>query len=221
MDVKNSTKLIFMGTLPILAIGIVLYSLKGEVKTKETAPNAGEIYVAGQKNVPMAIDTTNNTQPAQQQLRKTSAMAREFYTSQDLRAFVEQAKKRPQEGGMTYAYKAIVYCRDAQKMPSSMPYRSGENSVSYSKRLSTFNQMKYRCQGFSEEELSDEALGTLNKDRKKKQDVLKVAENLLLQKNGRLSEAREDAKKYLDAMSTLQDPVLIDGDIALLTIHTK
>lgn len=122
---------------------------------------------------------------------------------------------------MTYAYQAMAYCRNVQKMPSSMPYRPGADSVTYGKRLSTFNEMKYRCQGFSEEELSDQAFGALDRERKKQQDALAVVSSLLLQKNGGLSQAREDQKKYIDAMAALQDPVKIDDGISIVSIHTN
>lgn len=217
---KNSGKFAFVITLSILVIGMLFYYLKGEIKTPEVASTLAKNSTAEQKNMPIAIDA-NSAQPPQQPLHKTSAMAKEFYASKDLRAFVEQEKKRPQEGGMTYAYQAMAYCRNVQKMPSSMPYRPGADSVTYGKRLSTFNEMKYRCQGFSEEELSDQAFGALDRERKKQQDALAVVSSLLLQKNGGLSQAREDQKKYIDAMAALQDPVKIDDGISIVSIHTN
>lgn len=102
MSTKISAKFVFMIALSILVMGVVFYYLKGEIKTTEVVSAVVKKYVTEQDNEPAA--DVNNSQPSQQSLRKTSAMAKEFYASKDLRVFVEQVKKRPQEGGISYAY---------------------------------------------------------------------------------------------------------------------
>lgn len=96
-------------------------------------------------------------------VRARSALARRYAASSDLRAFVEQARARPEDGGAFYALRALSECR-TRVPPGELRELEGDASASHAqllRRSEYIERSHRRCDGFLDEELSDEAVERL------------------------------------------------------------
>jgi hypothetical protein len=85
---------------------------------------------------------------------KVSAMAHDFYSTKNMRAFIAEAKKKPEAGGISYAARGLLECEHRMSWPSSLPYDSKQDSAVYAKRLEVLKHSQYLCQGMLPEEVT-------------------------------------------------------------------
>lgn len=205
---KISTPLKFSAVFAAISIGAVIYYWPNQSNEiiKPDLPPVSDAVV--KKDAPLVSESTSKVEAPKQHVVKTRAMANEFYASHDLRAFVEKAKTRPEEGGISYAYQAFSKCKtirqDLEAVPN-LPVDTKEDSVSYGKRLEIYNKMKYLCQGFTADELSDDSLVELIKSLLDSTDVISMAESSI-------SKNPQHRQEYYKQIVELQDPILIQRE---------
>lgn len=140
---------------------------------------------------------------------KTLEIAKAYYASKDLRAFAEMAKKRPQEGGATYAFNAINMCIDIQKIPD---IKAGDytDATLFGKKQAALNDLRYRCQGFLSKELTQPEFFELSKSMSDANDLLAQKRDAYFQMMGGLAQEKspsaEQCQKLLNDLADLQDP---------------
>jgi len=179
---------------------------------------------AAQSNWPPPLlernsDIVTETKP---KTRKTEAIANAYYESKDYRAFAEMAKKRPEEGGISYALAVTQLC-SAIRTVSDVKVDKQKDSVAYGKSIAALNDLRYRCQGFTNKELSDEEINNLAKLMKDKKDIIWVAHESLVANFPNPNDVLKfisDEKRIerLNQMVELQDPESIDGQGLNLTL---
>lgn len=169
-------------------------SIKSENKVSENPNSSGfqsEIFEREKEN-----------------LIKTSEIAKDFYASTNLRAFSERAKKHPNEGGISYALKAVDICARVKNIPDII-LKDQTDSVVYGKKLSALNNLRYRCQEFSSKEIGTEGMSELYKLRKEKSDLLASNEKKFQEILGSAGPSRniknDERIKFLNDLFNLGD----------------
>lgn len=153
---------------------------------------------------------------------KVGEIVQAFYASKDLRAFADMAKKRPQDGGVTYAVKAAFACAEVRRFPD---VTSGENAdqALIVKKQTALNELRDRCKGFLPDELTPIGLGEQFKAKSSSGDVLEQILSKLDQVLDDLAQKKvlsaEHRQKLLNEMVDLQDPVVIIGAGMIVGLH--
>jgi len=135
-------------------------------------------------------------------------MAQEAGRARSLRAFVEQARKHPEAGGVSYALAAIAYCntwdglRDERTRLEQEATFSSEPKVH--ERLLALALATERCEGLTAGEISLEAMYALYGSPAAKHDPI-------VNMQGRLKGARSDDERLETAREILgmRDPLLL------------
>jgi hypothetical protein len=139
---------------------------------------------------------------------KTLEIAKAFYASKDLRAFAEMAKKRPQEGGGTYAFDAINICLFIRKVADAKATDYTDAGL-FAKKQAALNDLRYRCHGFTSRELSLEGINEFVGGIVESGDLLERVRNDFFQL---VQESRFTATqrlKLMNGLAELQDPATI------------
>ena len=140
---------------------------------------------------------------------KTLEIAKAYYASKDLRAFAEMAKKRPQEGGATYAVKALDICIPIHKIPD-VKANDYTDAVLFAKKQAALNDLRYRCQGFVGKDMTSESLGEFYKAMNQSGDLLARSRNDFFQLLGGLAQENSvtatQRLKLMNGIAELQDP---------------
>ncbi|WP_211444454.1 hypothetical protein [Collimonas humicola] len=144
--------------------------------------------------------------------KPTVAMAKAFYASTDLHAFAESAKNHPEAGGIGYAISALNLCRELRNLPE--PGNDGkEDSINYGKRLASYNRIKIRCQGFSDNDFSTDTISELVRRERDDKDILRTVDISFALILGNAGPDRnissESRKQFFKEISNLQDPGVI------------
>lgn len=139
---------------------------------------------------------------------KTLEIAKAYYASKDLRAFAEMAKKRPQEGGATYAFSALNICIFIRKV-ADVKATDYTNADLFAKKQAALNDLRYRCHGFTSRDLSLEGKNEFVGGIVESGDLLERVRNdffQLVQENPFTATQR---LKLMNGLAELQDPATI------------
>ncbi|MBR7782653.1 hypothetical protein [Undibacterium luofuense] len=173
------------------------------------APNPALTAAHSRQSVAPVLTVPRSASTPVQAKGKTLEIAKAYYASKDLRAFAEMAKKRPQEGGATYAFNAINICIDIQKIPD-IKASDYTDAVLFGKKQSALNDLRYRCQGFLSKELTQQGLSELSKSMSDAKDLLAQKRDGYFQTMGGLAQEKapsaEQRQKLLIDLADLQDP---------------
>lgn len=212
----SSIKAILFLGIGIMIAGYAWYSThdKDKPDAQQAMQDRGMATVAAVENKPKPENTILATQPIQTKEKPTRAMAKNFYTSVDLRAFMESAKNHPEAGGVSYAISALELCRELRNLPE--PASNGkEDSIVYGKKLASYNRIKIRCQGFSDNDFTTEVITDLYKRGRDNKDILDNADisfALIFGAGGSdRNISTESRKQFFKEISDLQDPGVLSA----------
>ena len=145
---------------------------------------------------------------------KIGEIVQAFYASKDLRAFAEMAKKRPQDGGATYAFKAAFTCAEIQRFPDVKPGDYTDQAL-FVKKQAALKELRNRCQGFLPDELTPIRLGEQFKYKSSSGDVLEQMLGKLNEVYDELEQKKtpsaEHRRKLLNEAADLQEPLFINS----------
>jgi hypothetical protein len=140
----------------------------GAISAPSNAPNATA--------TPPQVSLTTSTSSDEDSLSSSGRLAQQASRSTNLRSFVEYAKQRPQEGGVTYAVAALQYCQYFSQLISKYPSLSAEVSKSpgptAALRLEALNRMSSQCADFTPQELGQDL--TLRASGRSTDPILKL-----------------------------------------------
>ena len=135
-------------------------------------------------------------------------MAKEAQHARNLAQFVEYAKKLPEAGGISYAIAALAYCNTWQELRDQHVRLEQEppdsNLPNLHERLLTVSVASARCDGFTADQISREAMDSLSKGASAFHDPIITA-------RVRLQNARTDDDRLAAAREILEmrDPLLL------------
>jgi hypothetical protein len=226
MKKSNSIKAMIFLVIVIIISGYVWYSsnFKDRGDVQQSKQDRAVAAIAAGENGAGPGSAILAAAPIQIKEKPTHAMAKNFYTNSDLRAFSESAKNYPEAGGVSYAITALNLCRELRNLPA--PKNDGkEDSIVYGKRLASYNRIKNRCQGFSDSDFSTDAISDLHRRERDEKDILGAVENsfaLILGSGGSdRNIPAESRKQFFKEISDLQDPgVLSDFGREIVTYQT-
>jgi len=137
-----------------------------------------------------------------------------YAQAKDMRSFISYAKQHPEKGGYGYALKGMQKCRIAKdfiRNKSSLQYDNSYPSEKFSARQKSFEYLQYLCQGFSDNELSDDAVNSLSKEGILKNDpfisIKQIALSTSTENDPKAILSAKD--KMLKSIFTYKDPLLI------------
>lgn len=128
--------------------------------TSQTAPTGASSATSATPSAPGTLQSSAPASAPPQPLPEVSPsgdLARQATQSTNLRTFVESAKLRPREGGITYAVAALQYCQHWMDLKDK--YNELSNEVAKSpgptavRRLAALNRMSAQCADFTADEL--------------------------------------------------------------------
>ncbi|MBC3874064.1 hypothetical protein [Undibacterium flavidum] len=117
-----------------------------------------------------AGDTGHTTMPTRSEL-STDQITREFYATKNMRIFMENAVKRPEEGGISMALQGMLQCRHRMALPKEIPFKAGMDSQVYAKRVNALRLTEHICQGLQEEDVSPQKEEQLRNLAEKQGDI--------------------------------------------------
>lgn len=120
---------------------------------------------------------TAGTQPraAARRLSAVEQMAHTFYTAKNMRAFIEMAKKKPKEGGMSYAARGLLECETRMGWPASLAYDAKQDSALYAKRQAALKFSQYLCEGMLPAEVHHLQMSVMTTQAEEQGDVQNLA----------------------------------------------
>ena len=135
-------------------------------------------------------------------------MAREADHARNLREFVERATSLPEAGGISYAITALAYCNTWHELRDEhlrLEQEAASSSLpSVHERLLTISVAAARCDGFTADQISREAMYSLSKSAPAFHDPI-------ITMRSRLQNAKTDDDRLAVAREILQmrDPLLL------------
>ena len=135
-------------------------------------------------------------------------MAQEADRARNLREFVERVKKLPEAGGISYAITALAYCNTWHELRDAHLRLEQEAATStlpaVHERLLTVSVAAARCEGFTADQVSREAMDALSKSAPAFHDPI-----ITMRSN--LQNAKTDADRLAITREILQmrDPLLL------------
>ncbi|MFZ6691983.1 hypothetical protein [Undibacterium sp. SXout20W] len=205
METIFNKKIIYSLACFVACLTLFLYLNRGSDNQPFLKKDAS--IPAAQSNCPPPLLERNSEAVTENQpnAKKTVAIAKAFYESKDLHAFAEMAKKRPEEGGISYAFNAAYNCGLVRNIPEVKA-----DSSTYTKSVVALNNLRDRCKNFSDKEISTEGLGELAKLKKEKKDILLLVEGDYLRFSSEIKKGENtvsDGKRMqlLDQTAQLQD----------------
>lgn len=204
MEITLKHKIIFFFIALFSTLLLFLYLSTNEKEDQFYKKNT--FVSQSNSNWPPAILERNNDTPTENQIntKKTQAIAKAFYESNDLHAFAEMAKMRPEEGGITYAIDAMYHCNLVRTFQDIQA-----DSINYAKSVAALNKLRERCKNFSDKDLSGEEMQKLAKLRRDKKDILLIAKDKFIgisPNNTQAPFSNEKRMQLLNQVAELQDP---------------
>lgn len=155
---------------------------------------------------------------------KIAEIVHAYNVSKDLRAFADMAKKRPQDGGATYAFKAAFTCAEVRRFPDVTSGNNADQAL-IARKQTALNELRERCKGFLPDELTPIRLGEQFKYKSSSGDVLEQNRSKLDQVLEELARGKvlsaEYRRKLLNEMVDLQDPVAISSAGMISGLHVN
>ncbi|MBC3874065.1 hypothetical protein [Undibacterium flavidum] len=151
--------------------------------------------------------TGHTMTPSSSELSKEKII-HEFYAVKNMRIFMENAVKRPQEGGISLAIKGMLQCQHRMELPREIPFKAGMDSQVYAKRVNALRLTEHICQGLQEEDVTRQKEEVLRNLAEKQGDI---RNNLWIELGSALRERKQSVispqvKKFL----SIKDPRIID-----------
>lgn len=150
--------------------GILVYSYSTDTSTEAKAFVSN---VNNQQHPKEELSTKSNATSVGQ-VPTEAGIAQMYAQTKDMRAFVAYAKQHPESGGLAYALKGLQKCRVAKEIlirgKVNLQFDQKFPSEHFSARQRSFDYLQYLCQGFSADELSDEAVKSLREEAIQKAD---------------------------------------------------
>jgi hypothetical protein len=193
----------------LIAGAVQLFAKRSEPAAKaSTEPVARGTYPPAMGEFPGARAPELPTPQAVATLSVYGQMAREAGRARKLRAFVEQARKHPEAGGISYALAAIAYCNTWEGLQGENTRleqeATGSSEPKVHERLLALALAAERCEGFAPGEISLEAMYALYGSPAAKHDPI-------INMQGRLKGARSSDERVEVAREVLgmRDPLLL------------
>ena len=141
-------------------------------------------------------------------------LSQELGRSNNLRLFVEHAKKFPEKGGYGYALMAVKSCGYIRKLipkgHSSLQYDPKWQADSYADRQKVIDVNLRRCSEFSDEDLSEIAVKRLEEEGRAKNDLHSTIGSFAQKVTPTKPEEYKSAKeKLLQYLFDSQDPYAV------------
>lgn len=140
---------------------------------------------------------------------------RDYESAFDLRTFVETAKRKPAQGGIFYALRALSECAE-HRLPGrgaapsiSIDVSATDNQETAIAQLRAMQVLQHRCSGFTPDELSERARRDLRAHGEAAGDLLLLAERRFSESIAEMnSQMRREAAR---TVLSLQDPYLLEA----------
>lgn len=151
----------------------------------------------------------------------TQEVLSRFNTSKNLREFVYFALQHPENGGVFYASQALKLCKNILQSTefgkqAQTPY-SQEKSKSYAAASSASSELRMKCSGFNEHELSDSKIAETLSVNGVTKDPLLIAQAEFAKTTKSYTVTADNNKSREKALASIfqtQDPLIIQ-DVGL------
>lgn len=207
--VKNNKEFIlrslaFMVVIVAIVVGVFFFQTQTEPVPAVSSKLNVSMPRQTSMNRPSAVASAEaKTEPG------PAAMGQAFYRSTNLREFLRYAKNHPEQGGLSYAARALVECEARSKLPKQLSYDGKENPNLYARKQEVLNRNHLLCANLLAEEYDLHAFGmTLTEAEEKKDPHISWQTEF-----SRIAQEKKDpalAQAFIEKWLNWQDPYLIE-----------
>jgi hypothetical protein len=148
-------------------------------------------------------------------IHKLSELTKEYLTSKDLKAFIELAKRKPDQGGGYYASHALSKCYNITLLLegriSYTPKDGGFSQENYGKRQTAFEKVRNLCQNVNSTDLSKKSINEILKLSQNSNDISNQLSNELDK-----SKSITDPKQHYNAQALFHEKLMHSQDPIML-----